>query len=168
MRRVYPGGVYHSTPSIFEQLDDENIGPVTESLRYYPYGATFDFECYLDTTPLPSDSDTVQWIARHVPMSVSIATNVPEHERVQCLVTNGDHEKLVAGMLEIVRTISDVAYENLKDSYEDVLEQLTEAITDWDELVHAARSPEDEDAANDNESRPPTNPYKTPMGQLFG
>ena len=55
-----------------------------------------------------------------------------------------------------------------KDSYEDVLEQLAEAITDWDERKHAARSPEDEDAANDKESRPPTNPYKTLMGQLYG
>ena len=25
VRRVYPGGVYHSTPSVFERLDDENI-----------------------------------------------------------------------------------------------------------------------------------------------
>ena len=33
VRRVYPGGVYHSTPSIFERLDDENIR-VSESLRY--------------------------------------------------------------------------------------------------------------------------------------
>ena len=49
VRRVYPGGVYHSTPSIFQQLDDENIR-VSESLRYYPYRATFDFECYFDTT----------------------------------------------------------------------------------------------------------------------
>ena len=102
VRRVYPGGVYHSTPFIFEQLDDENSGPVTESLRYYPYGATFDFECYLDTKPLPSDCDKVRWIARHVPMSVSVATNVPGHERVQCLVTNGDPDKLVAGIMEIV------------------------------------------------------------------
>ena len=44
VRRVFPGGVYHSTPSKFERLDDENIR-VTESLRYYPYRATFDFEC---------------------------------------------------------------------------------------------------------------------------
>ena len=31
VRRVYPGGVYHSTPSVFERLDDENIR-VAESL----------------------------------------------------------------------------------------------------------------------------------------
>ena len=42
--RVYPGGVYHSTPSVFERLDDENIR-VTKSLRYYPDRVTFDFEC---------------------------------------------------------------------------------------------------------------------------
>ena len=150
--------MYHSTPSIFERLDDENIGPVPESLRYYPYRATFDFECYLDTTQLPSDSDKVQWIARHAPLSVSVASNVPGHEQVQCLVTDGDPDKLVADMMEIVRTISNVAYENLKDSYENVLEQLAEAITDLDEREHAARSPEDEDATNDEESRPSTNP----------
>ena len=33
VRRVYSGGVYHSTPSVFERLDDENIR-VPESLRY--------------------------------------------------------------------------------------------------------------------------------------
>ena len=31
VRRVYPGGVYHSTPSVFERLDDEKIR-VAESL----------------------------------------------------------------------------------------------------------------------------------------
>ena len=36
VRRVYPGGVYHSTPSVFERLDDENIR-IPESLRYCPY-----------------------------------------------------------------------------------------------------------------------------------
>ena len=88
VRRVFPGGVYHSTPSVFERLDDENIR-VAESLRYYPYRATFDFECWFDTEHLPSDS-SVHWIARHVPLSVSVASNVPGHERVKCLVTNGN------------------------------------------------------------------------------
>ena len=166
VRQVYPGGVYHSTPSVFERLDDENI-QVPESLRYYPYRATFDFECWFDTAQLPSDSDKVQWVARHVPLSVSVASNVPGHEQVQCLVTDGNPDKLVADMMNILRAMSDAAYEDLKDSYEDVLEQLAEAQTGWDEREHAARSP-GEDDANDKESRPPTNPYKTLMGQLYG
>ena len=65
VRRVYHGGVYHSTKSVFDRPDDENIR-IPESLRYYPYRATFDFECWFDTVRLPSDSDKMQWVARHV------------------------------------------------------------------------------------------------------
>ena len=132
VRRVFPGGVYHPTPSIFERLDDENIR-VVESLRYYPYRATFDFECWFDTEQLPSDSDQVHWVARHVPLSVSVASNVPGHERVKCLVTNGHTNKLVIDMMAILISMSDAAYDSVKDSYENVLEKFAEAMTQWDE-----------------------------------
>ena len=134
VRQVYPGGVYHSTPSVFERLDDDNIR-VAESLR-----ATFDFECWFYTEQLTSDSDNVHWVARDVPLSVSVASNVPGHEHVQCLVTDGDTNKLVSAMMDILRALSDDAYDNIKDSYEDVLEQLAEALTNWDEREQAARS----------------------------
>ena len=97
-----------STPSVFEWLDDENIR-VAESLRYYPYRATFDFECWFDTEQLPSDSDQVHWVARHVPLSVSVASNVPGHEQVKCLVTDGDTNKLMSAMMDILRSMSDAA-----------------------------------------------------------
>ena len=102
-----------------------------------------------------------------------MASNVPGHKQVQCLVTDGDANKLVGDMMDILRAMSDAAYEEIKDSCEDVLEQLAEAQAAWDEREHAARSPEDndvarspeDDVANDKEWRPPTNPYKTLMGQ---
>ena len=43
VRHVYKGGVYHTTPSVFQRLDDEGI-TVADTLRFYPYRATFDFE----------------------------------------------------------------------------------------------------------------------------
>ena len=159
VRRIYPGGVYHSTPSVFERLDDENIR-VPESLRYYPYRATFHFECYFDTKQLPSDSNKFHWVARHVPLSVNVASNVPGHEQVQCLVTDGDTNKLVSAMMDILQSMSDAAYENITNSYEDVLARLVKARSNWDETLRNARSPDDE------ESRQPTNPYKTLMKQL--
>ena len=138
VRRVYPGGVYHSTPSVFERLDDENIR-VPESLRYYPYRATFDFECWFDTARLPSDK--MQWVARHVPSSVSMASNVPGHEQVQCLVTDGDTNKLVSAKMDILQSMSEAAYENIKNSYEDVLARLVKARSNWDETLRNAQSP---------------------------
>ena len=79
INRVYKGGVYRPSPSIFQRLDDEGI-VVDEALRYYPYRATFDFECYFTGDNLPADTDHVQWSARHVPLSVSVASNVPGYE----------------------------------------------------------------------------------------
>ena len=63
--------------------------------------------------------------------------------------------------MDILRSMSDSAYDKTKDSYEGVLEQL--ALTNWDERMLGAQSPDD-----DKESRPPTNPYKTLMRQLYG
>ena len=59
------------------------------------------------------DSDNVH-LARHVPLSVSVASNMPGHEQVQCLVTDGDTNKLVSAMMEILQSMSDAAYENIK------------------------------------------------------
>ena len=44
---TYPGGAYHVPKTIFEELEDEGI-LVPEEARYFPYRATFDFECYFD------------------------------------------------------------------------------------------------------------------------
>ena len=79
VRRVYKGGVYHPTPSVFQRLDDEGIH-VVDILRFYPYRATFDLECFFDETNLPTDTDHVQWVARHIPLSVSVASNVRGYE----------------------------------------------------------------------------------------
>ena len=110
IRRVYKGGVYRPPSSIFERLDDEGI-IVEDVLRYYPYRATFDFECYFDRDNVPADSDRVQWIARHVPLSVSLASNVPGYEPAQCYITDGDSDKLVADMMAGLVATSDAAYD---------------------------------------------------------
>ena len=91
-----------------------------------------------------------------------MTSNVPGHEHVQCLITDGDTNKLVSAMMDILRAMNDAAYDKIKDSYEDVLEQLAEALKNSDKREQAARS------ANDKKSRRATNTYKKPMGQLYG
>ena len=79
---------------------DKNIR-VAEALRYYPYRLTFNFECYFDSMQLPSDCDKVWWIARHAPLNIAVVSNVPGHEEVRYLVTDGDSYRLVADMMKI-------------------------------------------------------------------
>ena len=133
VRRLYTGGVYHPPMSMFQQLDEESIC-VQESLRYYPYRATFDIECYFDDTNLPRDSEKVQWEARHELLSISVASNIPGFEQPRCFITDGNSEKLVGTMMGTLMYMSEVVYNNLKQSYTDVFEQLTQLEADFDKV----------------------------------
>ena len=165
IKRVYKGGVYRPPSSIFERLDDEGI-IVEDVLRYYPYRATFDFECYFDRDNVPADTNTLQWSARHVPLSVSVASNVPGHEDAQCYITNGDSDKLVADMMSHLHAVSDAAFESLKPSYESVLDKLKMLKEEWDSAEEECGLEEAESEANADESK--TNPFNTLAGQLHG
>ena len=162
VRHVYNGGVYRTTPSIFQRMEDEGI-TVPEALRFYPFRATFDFKCFFDGENLPADSDRVQWIARHVPISVSLASNVPGYETPRWYVTEGDSDKLVADMMAGLVSTSDAAYDLLKPSYESVLYQLKARKEAWDDAESEANTEEEE---NEKESK--KNPFNALAGQLYG
>ena len=159
VNRIYKGGVYRPPASIFERLDDEGI-IVSPVLRYFPYRATFDFECYFSDERLPVNSDKLQWSARHVPLSVSVASNVPGYEPAQCYVTDGDSDKLVADMMDHLTAISDAAYESLLPLYADVLEELKTRKEVWDEE-------EEEEEEEEDNGKKTVNPYKKHMQQLY-
>ena len=165
IRRVYKGGVYHPTTSVFQRLEDEGIHVVND-LRYYPYRATFDFECFFDGNNLPNATDHVEWVARLVPLSVSVASNVPGYEAPCCFVTDGDSNKLVAQMMTHLHSISDTAFESLKPSYESVLDKLKMLKEEWDsaekECGLEGGETEDEVAGKNR-----TNPFKKLSDQLF-
>ena len=155
VNQIYKGGVYRPPSSIFERLDDEGIiaSPV---LRYFPYRATFDFECYFSDERLPVNSDKLQWSARHVPLSVSVASNVPGYEPAQCYVTDVDSDKLVADMMDHLTAISDAACESLLPLYADVLEELKTRKEAWDE----------EEEEEEENGKKTVNPCKTLEKQL--
>ena len=160
VNRIYKGGVYRPPSSVFERLDDEGI-VVVDSLRYYPYRATFDFECYFDGENIPTNTDHVQWIARHVPLSVSVASNVPGYEPAQCYITDGDSDKLVEEMMNNLIAISDAAYDSLLPSYVDVLADLDARKHAWEEETKEAGEEEEGEESK-------TNPFNTLAGQLHG
>ena len=148
--------------SIFQRLDDEGI-TVPEALRFYTFRATFDFECFFDGENLPADSDRVQWIARYVPLRMSLASNVPGYETPRSYVTEGDSDKLVAGMMAGLVATNDAAYDLMKPSYESVLDQLKARKEAWEDAESEANT---EEEGNEKESK--TNPFHTLTGQVLG
>ena len=154
---------------MFQRLDDEGI-TVVDTLRFYPYRTTFDFEYFFDGENLPANSDRVQWIARHVPLSVSLASNVPGHETPRGYVTYGDSDKLAGSMVSDLGAISNAAFHMLIPWYDNVLNELEERNEAWNEAERMA-SKEDESKQEDDVEvemgDTKTNPYKTLIGQLL-
>ena len=132
--RVYAGGVYHTTPAIYECLGDEGIC-VTDDLRFYPYRATFDFDCFFDGENTTTNTDRVQCITRQVPLSMSIASNVPGHEAPCCFIMNGDSDALVADMMTALVQTSDTAFDWLMPSYKRVFVELRKRKNEWNKAT---------------------------------
>ena len=98
-----------------------------------------------------------------MPLSVSVAPNVPGYEPAQCYITAGEPEKLVEEMMNNLIVISDAAYDCLLPSYEYVLDELKARENTWEEGTKEAVEEEDEEG---EEGR--NNPYKTLIRQLLG
>ena len=118
----FPGGMYRSTKSIFEELDDVDIC-VPENLRFYPFRSTFDYKSFFSSDSLPNPSLKLPFIAKHEPCSVSLCCNVPGFQSPVCSVNDGSAEGLVRREVKHLLTISRAAYEILKPKYQFVLDE---------------------------------------------
>ena len=121
----YPGGAYHVPKTIFEELEDEGI-LVPEEARYFPYRATFDFECYFDKEKGQDlkNSEKLNWQSAHVPLSVSVCSNVPEYQEPKCFVSNGDPKEFIEEFIQYLVSISTKSSSLLQDQFAEVFEVL--------------------------------------------
>ena len=109
VKRVFPGGVFHVGQTVFQKMREFGIH-VSEELRFYPFRATFDFECYFDNSDLPPNSPKVDWLARHEILSVSTCSNVPGFILPCCFINEGDPNQLVDRFMNYLDKISNAAY----------------------------------------------------------
>ena len=121
----YPGGAYHVPTAVFEQLEEEGI-IVPEEARYFPFHATFDFECYFDQEKAQElkNADKLNWLSSHVPLSVSVCCNVPGYQAPKCFVSNGDPSVFITEFVQYLISISTKSYSLLCDQFAPVFEAL--------------------------------------------
>ena len=124
----YPGGAYHVPKTIFEELEDEGI-IVPEEARYFPYRATFDFECYFDKEKAEElkSTEKLNWQSTHVPLSVSVCSNVPEYQEPKCFVSSGDSKEFITEFIQYLVSISTKSSSLLREKYAPVFEALNNA-----------------------------------------
>ena len=133
-RLHFPGGAYTVPPTIFDHLADEGI-EVPERMRYYPYFATYDFECLFNRENLPHNTEKLTWENKHVPLSASICSNVPGFTNPKCLITTGDSHDLLKSFVDYLVDISQESYRLLLNDFEEIFTAIDDKIGETDEGV---------------------------------
>ena len=124
----YPGGAYHVPKTVFEELEEEGI-IIPDEARYLPYRATYDFECYFNQEKAQELKNTkkLTWQTSHVPLSVSVCSNVPGYQAPNCFVSNGDPKQTLEDFVQYLTEISTMSSSLLREQYATVFEALKTA-----------------------------------------
>ena len=102
VKNVYPRNVYQIRETLFDKLDSFGINYTSEQ-KLFKNLAIFDFESICVREETFRDTITTTWIGKHVPISVSISSNLVEEPIVLC---NSDPHHLVVsffGFLEFLK-----------------------------------------------------------------
>ena len=88
VKHKFPGRIYQTTQIIFEQLEFASFY-FDDADKLSPYFGTWDLESFQRDTHNDSEA-RLQWLAEHVPASISVASNVPGFEKAQCFITDDE------------------------------------------------------------------------------
>ena len=132
-KKKFVGGSYQPEPTVFELLEDEGI-MVEEQLQFYPYRITYDFESYFLKEDLPQSSEKLTWEAKHIPLSVSVCSNVSGYQEPRCFVTQGNPQELVSKMVDYMYQIQTTAEAYLHEEHSDYYNALLELLQQKQQL----------------------------------
>ncbi|MCG8032144.1 MAG: hypothetical protein JAZ03_08205 [Candidatus Thiodiazotropha taylori] len=112
----YPGGFLSPPKYMFDLLSEAGINCKNE---HYPWFISYDFEAIQPRVETGGDSK-LQYQRKHIPVSVSVSSNVPEFHKPKCFVNlNPDH--LIKDMLEYMIKIHEAAHKLANERWADEL-----------------------------------------------
>ncbi|XP_053391893.1 uncharacterized protein LOC128554633 [Mercenaria mercenaria] len=169
---IYPGGFYKSRDSIFEELEQFGIN-VPKDQRTYPWILCYDFEAMLQKVN-ERPTEYLQWTQKHVPISVSICSNVEGHTEPMCIV-EPDQDLLVQKMIEAMQHVANTVYQLAEEKWGWVLDAIDEKVNqdleaeEQEEQEAEEGQEQDEEEEQDGEdNKRPLHPLKTLYGYLVG
>ena len=102
VKRIYPKNVYQLRETLFGKLDSFGI-QYTEDQKLFTNLAVFDFESICILEEKFRNTETTTWIGKHVPISVSISSNVIAKPIFLC---NSNPRDLVESFIDAVEGLA--------------------------------------------------------------
>ena len=102
VKHIYPKNVYQLRETLFEKLDSFII-PYREDQEMFKNLAVFDFESICVKEETYTETETTKWVGKHVPISVSISSNlIPE----PIFLCNSDPRHLVSSFISALEGLA--------------------------------------------------------------
>ena len=145
---IFPGGFHKYQETIFDKLESLTIY-VPESDRYYSTFIAWDMEAVLMKTTTTC-TDQMNFLSKHIPVSVSISSNVEGFCEPKCFVDTSSNN-LISSMMTYLIEISSSNLSRLKLKYDYVFQDLDDLLSKY--TVY----PESESDFSDTSSTDSTN-----------
>lgn len=127
----YPGGVFYPYETIPDQLRSAGIHFPENFI--YPFRIVYDFEAYQH--PIYRKTEKTVYTTEHIPLSVSVCSNVPGYKKPICFITQGNSQYLIDQMGNYMEEIQGKVSELLTDQLRDVYTEIKEKDVDTDVLL---------------------------------
>ncbi|KAJ8298574.1 hypothetical protein KUTeg_022634 [Tegillarca granosa] len=109
---VYPGGFFKSNQTVFKKLEHYDVIVPVED-RSFPWFIKVEQD----------QTQHLKWTQRHIPVSVSICSNVPGYNEPCCII-NSDTDQLVSSMIEYMQQITNKVGDLAKEKWGWILDKL--------------------------------------------
>ena len=96
--------------------------------QYFPYRATFDFECMFSPNTGLNNTEKLTWETKHIPLSLSVCSNLPGYDQPKCFVSEGDSKQLVKQMVDYLVEISQESYRRMKIEFSFLFDAINEKL----------------------------------------
>ena len=116
MKNIYPKNVYDLRETLIEKLEGFNL-PVSEDNKLFNNLATFDFESICVPTEELKETQTASWIGKHVPISVSISSNLIDEP---IFLYNKDPQNLIIDFVSKLELLAEKSKLEMRKKFQDV------------------------------------------------
>ncbi|KAJ8031107.1 hypothetical protein HOLleu_27721 [Holothuria leucospilota] len=143
---TFPGGVYSHPKTVFELLEEEGIH-IPPDLRYYRHRAVYDFECCFETVKEGATTTSKLTLeALHIPLSVSVCSNVSGYKEPMCFISKGNANELLQNMLCYLTEISEKSATLLRETYGPYIQEIESRIAAEKEAFEELREKREKNA----------------------
>ena len=116
VKNVYPRNVYQIRETLFDKLDSFGINYTSEQ-KLFKNIAIFDFESICVQEETFRDTITTTWIGKHVPISVSLSSNLVEEPIFLC---DSDPYNLLASFIGVLANLASQSKSKMKNLFLDI------------------------------------------------